>query len=214
MKTIRDVEVQVEERVRGALQELHVLPPGYQCLVRFRGKERDKKRTASFETSWSPDTDSICIRFELSDQSQPDSQSSRSAATVLRDQKDKSISVQADPIADLIRALNRAESHPGYKFVALKWFRDTALPSEGFSWAADDAVRRSILRDAIDRRLILTNSVPNPKSPQFPVTAIRLNRLMPQVKAVVGSTGEKLPDFQPAVIRGENLSATVLGDRR
>lgn len=214
MKTIRDVEVQVEERVRGALQELHLLPPGYQCLVRFRGKERDKKRTASFETSWSPDTDSICIRFELSDQSQPDSQSSRSAATVLRDQKDKSISVQADPIADLIRALNRAESHPGYKFVALKWFRDTALPSEGFSWAADDAVRRSILRDAIDRRLILTNSVPNPKSPQFPVTAIRLNRLMPQVKAVVGSPGEKLPDFQPAVIRGENLSATVLGDRR
>jgi hypothetical protein len=215
VKTIKDVELQVEERVRGALEDLHILPAGYRCSVRLHGRERDKKRTASFETSWSPDTDSISIRFaRTSEQPQASSQAAQSTATAVPDHPAKSRPVAADALSDLIRALDRAESQPGYKFVALKWFRDTALPSEEFAWASDDSKRRSVLRDAIDRRLILTNTVPNPKSPQFPVTAIRLNRLMPEVKAILGTPAERISDFQPAAIRGGNLSATVLGDRR
>ena len=215
MKTIGDVEVQVEERVRQALEELDILPVGYRCSVRFHGRERDKRRTASFETNWSPDTDSIRIRFErTSEQLQAGSLPAQNTATASPNRPAKQTPAASDPLSDLIRALDRAECQPGYKFVALKWFRDTALPSEGFAWASNDSTRRSVLRDAIDRRLILTNSVPNPKSPQFPVTAIRLNRLMPEVKAILGSPAERVPDFQPAAIRGENLSATVLGDRR
>jgi hypothetical protein len=216
MKTIGDVEGQVEERVRGALEELHILPAGYRCSVRLHGKERDKKRTASFETSWSPETDSICIRFERTSEETTTvgSKSTQSTATVLPERRLNSTPATSNPLSDLIRALDRAESQPGYKFVALKWFRDTALPSEEYAWANDDSARRSILREAIDRRLVLTNSVPNPKSPQFPVTAIRLNRLMPEVKAILGSPAEGIRDFQPAAIRGGNLSATVLGDRR
>lgn len=216
MKTIKDVEAQVEDRVRGAFEELHILPAGYRCSVRLHARKRNKRRNASFETNWRPDTDSICIRFErTSEQPHTGPQPVQSTATApLPDHPSRSAPAAGDPLSDLIRALDRAESQPGYNFVALKWFRDTVLPSEGFAWASDDSIRRSVLRDSIDRRLILTNSVPNPKSPQFPVTAIRLNRLMPEVKAILGSPAERVPDFQPATIRGENLSATVLGDRR
>ncbi len=215
MKIIKDVEAQVEEKVRGALEELHILPPGYRCSVRLHGKERDKKRTASFEKSWFPDTDSIYIRFErTSEQSRAGSRPAQSMPTASASHAAKLAPAAGDPLSDLIRALDRAESQPGFNFVALKWFRDTALPSEDFSWASDDSTRRSVLSDAIQRRLVLTNSVANPKSPQFPVTAIRLNRLMPDVKAILGSPTERVAEFQPAAIRGENLSATVLGDRR
>ena len=211
MKTIKDVEEQVEEKVYGALKELDVLPDGYRCSVRFHGKSRDKKRTASFEKNWSPDTDSINIQFERNPE--PPQAGSQPAAGVPNSAARSGPAV-ADALSDLIRALDRAESRPGYDFVALKWFRDTALPSEGFPWATVDATRQSVLRDAIDRRLVLTSKVPNPRSPQFPVTAIRLNRLMPEVKAILGTQKDNVPGFHPVPIRGGDLSATVLRDRR
>ncbi len=136
----------------------------------------------------------------------------RPAPTPLSDPEPKSGSV-SDPVSDLIKALDRAESQPGYSFVALKWFRDKALPSEGFGWANTDSIM-GVLSDCIGKRLILTSKVLNPRSPQFPTTAIRLNRLMPEVKAILGTEDEAMPDFQPVPIRGENLSATVLRERR
>jgi len=56
--------------------------------------------------------------------------------------------------------------------------------------------------------------VPNPKSPQFPVTTVRLNRLMPEVKVVLGQNGSSDLDFHPVEIAGEPLSATILRERR
>ncbi|SRR5712692_4274956 len=216
MRTIKDVEVQVVEKVCEALRELGLLPDGYRCSARLHGESRDKKRTASFETSWSPDTDSIRIRFKpISEQSQTASQpTERGTATAPPDHAAKSGATTTGPLSDLIQALDRAESRPGYDFVALKWFRDAALPAEGFPWASVNSVRQDVLRDAIDKRLILTSRVPNPRSPQFPVTAIRLNRLMPEVRAILGTRDGGLPDFQPVPIRGENLSVTALRDRR
>jgi hypothetical protein len=65
-----------------------------------------------------------------------------------------------------------------YDFVSLKWFRDVVLKAESFEWAQSDAARQAVLRESIEGRLVLTSNVQNPKSPQFPVTAIRLNRLL------------------------------------
>ncbi len=113
----------------------------------------------------------------------------------------------------MIRSLDRAEKRPGYPFVSLKWFRDQALPAEGWDWTGSDETRQNVLRIAIEKRLILTSKVPNPKSPQFPVTAIRLNRLMPEVAGVLGEKSEDW-DFHPVEIRGEPLSATILRERR
>ena len=70
-----------------------------------------------------------------------------------------------------------------------------------------------MLRSAIDKRLILKKPVPNPKSPQFPVTSIRLNRLMPEVQEVLGHPKRDL-DFHPIHIKGGPLSATILRERR
>ena len=216
MGTIKEVETKAEEnkKVSDALRELGFLPEGYAYRVRIFGESRGKRRSASFEKSWSPDTDYIQIWFEAeSDQPQETSQPAASAASSpLTDPKPKRGNLN-DPVSDLIKALHRAQSQPGYSFVALKWFRDTALPSEGFAWANAASIR-DVLSDCIDKRLILTSKQPNPRSPEFPVTAIRLNPLMPEVKAILGTEDEGMPDFQPVPIRGENLSATVLRERR
>ena len=216
MKTVKDVELQVQTKVTEVLKEVGLLPNGYRCRVRLHGKERDKRRTASFATSWSPDTDSINIRFKPVEEQPEENGVANSQATAIPvlGSAIASAASPSDPLSDLVRALDRLESRPGYDFVALKWFRDTALPGEGFSWANADSERQDILREAIDKRMILTSKVPNPRSPQFPVTAIRLNRLLPDVKAVLGNQSDGLPDFQPIAIRGENLSATILRDRR
>lgn len=115
--------------------------------------------------------------------------------------------------AELLRALDRAESTPGWSFVSLKKFRDEILPVENIVHLRSDAERQNALRYAIDNRLILRKPVPNPKSPQFPVTSIRLNRLMPKVQAVLGQPKKDL-DFHPIRIKGEPLSAIILRERR
>jgi hypothetical protein len=115
--------------------------------------------------------------------------------------------------AELIRALDRAESTPGWSFVSLKKFRDEILPVENIPYLRSDMERQNAIRYAIDKRLILRKPVPNPKSPQFPVTSIRLNRLMPEVQTILGQSGKNL-DFHPIHIKGEPLSAIILRERR
>jgi hypothetical protein len=214
MKTIEQVESQFEQKVHETLRELNLLPEGFKHRVRFHGKTKDKKKTAVFEKNWSPESDTIYIRFEPVQEisrHQPAANSPLSAPPRLQARNSP---IAVDPLSDLIRALDRTESRQGYDFVSLKWFRDAVLPSAGFSWASADATRQNVLRSAIDKRLILTSKVPNPKSPQFPVTAIRLNRLMPEVRTILGSGDDGGSDFHPVEIRGENLSATILRERR
>jgi hypothetical protein len=115
---------------------------------------------------------------------------------------------------DLLRALNRAESRPGWSFVPLKKFRDELLPQEHLASMRTEVELQSTLRSVIEKRFVLLGKVPNPKSPQFPVTAIRLNRLMPEVRAALGQKGNADLDFHPVEIQGEPLSATILRERR
>lgn len=216
MKTIEQVESQFEQKVVDALRELDLLPQGFKHRVRFHGEKKDKRKTADFEKNWRPDADSIRIWFEPTHEAsaQLPEPITKSATAPPVSFPAQVVATVPDPLSELVRALDRAESRRGYDFVSLKWFRDAALPSEGFSWASSDATRQSLLRGAIEKRLILTSKVPNPKSPQFPVTAIRLNRLMPEVKAILGGGDDNSLDFHPVEIRGENLSATILRERR
>jgi hypothetical protein len=216
MKTIEQVESQFEQKVYEALKELNLLPEGYKHCVRFHGEKKDKRKSAAFEKNWRPDEDSIRIRFELIQEApkltaQPVTKPAVASPITSAVQ---SVVVAVDPLADLIRELDRAESRRGYEFVSLKWFRDSALVSAGFSWASVDVTRQNVLRSALDKRLILTSKVHNPKTPQFPVTAIRLNRLMPEVKTILGNKDDSSLDFHPIEIRGENLSTTILRERR
>jgi hypothetical protein len=120
----------------------------------------------------------------------------------------------ADPVRDLILALNQAELRPDFRFVALKWFRDTALVEGGLAWARSDQERQRVLKEAIVRKMVLTNRIPNPRSPEFPVTSVRLNRMLPGVASILRGSGQDADEFAPASIRGESLSSTVLRDRR
>jgi hypothetical protein len=117
------------------------------------------------------------------------------------------------PEAELLKALDRTESTPGWNFVSLKKFRDEILPAENIPSIRTDAERQSVIRSAIEKRLILTKPIPNPKSPQFPVTSIRVNRLLPEVQLILGTAKVDM-DFHPIHIKGEPLSATILRERR
>jgi len=208
MPTNVDVESEIARRIPDLLQQLGLLPNGYRCEAHLHRGNRKKRRDAQFK-GLDPDTDSIRIAFS------PMKQGVESAAGEVSTSSAPAKSESAeDRLADLLRALDRAEGRPGYEFVSLKWFRDTALTSEGLSWAVDTSVRHEVLREAIDRRYILTGKVANPRSPIFPVTAIRLNRQMPEVSAVLGSRAGRPLAFHPVAIRGEPLSETVLRDRR
>jgi hypothetical protein len=114
----------------------------------------------------------------------------------------------------LVRALDHAEAKPGWNFVPLKKFRDEILPSKHVPSMRTDVERQNVLRSAIEKRLVLVGKVPNPKAPEFPVTTIRLNRLLPQVQAILGTLNTPDSDFHPVEIRGEPLSATILRERR
>lgn len=205
MVTNHDIEQSLEQALPELLRRAGVPAVQWRCEVHLHRGNRKKRKDAEFAGNWDPRTDLIrivCSPGESADRTapvppgkpDPDSPENR--------------------WSDLIRALDRAERRPGYEFVSLKWFRDTALLHEHFGWASDELARHDALQEAIDRRLILTSKVANPRSPRFPVTAIRLNRHMPEVNAALGSHADSIAAFRPVPIRGEALSATVLRERR
>lgn len=113
-------------------------------------------------------------------------------------------------VADLLHALDKAEQIPDHAFVALKWFRDTFLPKCGYAWAQDKAQRHHWLREAISRRWITTDRLANPRNPEFPTTAIRLNGAAPEVGRNLGQGEDAGFGWTPVSIPGEPMSATVL----
>jgi hypothetical protein len=119
-----------------------------------------------------------------------------------------------DPARDLALALARAEDDPQLGFVSLKWFRDTYLPRQGYTWAVALEDRQRVLVDVINRKWILTSKVANPKNPQYPVTAVRVNRPLADVRKILDQEAGFRPAFDPITISGERLSETVLRERR
>jgi hypothetical protein len=220
--TIEEVESRLESSLEKSAALQPFVPKGYRVQVTLFGPKRKKTKSASAET-WSPESDLIQISFERESEESSDERATlESNLTAPKAYvSDRMISghhpdpklALPDSLSDLIRCLDHAESRPGYTFVALKWFRDVALPASAPAWAQSDAVRSNVLRDAIDRRIVLTGRVANPKSPQFPVTTIKLNRLLPEVRTVLGPGDSIDEGFEPIAIRGESLSATVLRER-
>ena len=213
--TIEDVQSRLEKDLSPILQS--ILPKGYRHRVALHGKDRKVRKDASAD-NWSPEFGEIRIHFEPDTSAAASTLKSKPTTSATEDRggqrPEGKPPLPPDALCELVRALDRAESKPGYGFVALKWFRDAFLVSEGFEWAASDSTRGSVLRDAIEKRLIITSKVANPKSPEYPVTAIRLNRLLPETRAILGTSGTADSEFQPVKIRGESMSTTVLRDRR
>jgi hypothetical protein len=91
-------------------------------------------------------------------------------------------------IEDVVRVLGRAEDDPNFSFVALKFLRDQLLPRH-VAWAAIPHEAQIQINRAIDAGAVATTKVENPRQPQYPVTAVKLNRDNEIVQRVLAAAG-------------------------
>ncbi len=225
------MDIRIEQLEQDLAQKLisplkNAVPGQYQLRVSLLDARGRKKRSNASASNWSPTSGRIEIRFEPAPEREKTVTAEESGGAGKSSFRPRSFPADSsapktsatllDVEIKLIRALDRAESTPGWKFVSLKKFRDEVLPYEPNAPGAfqpTDVHWQDAIRSAIEKRLILVGKVPNPRSPQFPVTSIRLNRLMPEVQQVLGIAKSDL-DFHPIHIKGEPLSATILRERR
>jgi len=219
---IKQVEAEVSRNLcsslKSALQKVgYPVPEDYRVCVSLMDAAGRKKRSTAGADNWSPSSGKLEIWLEPGDPTSAASPLGHSEPTALEGTSQETANtggVEIQPaLAELFVALDHAESTPGWSFVSLKKFRDEILPTTNHRFLQTDSVQQNVLRHAIENRLILTSKVANPKDPRFPVTTIRLNRLRPEVQAVVGTASPDLA-FQPVRIKGEPLSATILRERR
>lgn len=216
-----------EEIIEDALNELgysqdpgltralnFLCPPGYQAIVELCSENgRSKRRTASAE-NWSPEEDEIRIYFERSDDAPPVPRPAR----VLKSTALPVAALEADDsqlallpadmdarVHELCLALAEAE-RGGHAFIALKWFRDSFLPRKTYRWNQNPETRQTILAEAIQRGVVMTSKIANPKTPAYPTTTIRLNR----AEAGIPDDAQR---FHPVPMQGEPIAVTVEADR-
>ncbi len=203
-------------------------PPGYQAIVELCGENGRSKRRNANATSWSPDEDEVRIYFERIDGEadedddrvepgngrpvlQPRGRGARlaPAAAFENGNVDESVGQLPPDIDDRIKELcaTLAEAERGgHAFIALKWFRDSFLPRKTFGWNQNPESRQMILAEAILRGVVLTSKIPNPKTPAYPTTTIRLNRAEAGVP-------EEAQRFRPVAVHGDAGSVLLDDDR-
>lgn len=95
---------------------------------------------------------------------------------------------QADrPFEDFVRVLDLAEREPQLQFVSLKWFRDTFLLKAGCAWAQEAELAQQVLLEALERDVVRTTKVANPRFPEHPVTGLVLNRESADARRILGA---------------------------
>src|SRR5580692_1039614 len=196
----------------GLMRALRFLsPPGYQAIVELCSESgRSKRRNASADT-WSPEDDEVRIYFERID-GEPAPRPSRApriaAAHVAEEDEAEEAVLPADMdarVKELCAALAEAE-RGGHAFIALKWFRDSFLPRKAFRWNQHPETRQAVLAEAIQRGVVLTSKIANPKTPAYPTTTIRLNR----AEAGIPDDAQR---FQPVDVQGEPVAVTIDEER-
>ena len=218
--TIPDAEEIIEEALAelsfsqdpGLARALRFLaPPGYQAIVELCSENgRSKRRNATAE-DWSPEEDEVRIYFERVEDGEPAPRPVRSTRAPHEhriESDDEDVLVPADldaRVKELCGALAEAE-RGGHAFIALKWFRDSFLPRKAFRWNQNPESRQSVLAEAIQRGVVLTSKIANPKTPAYPTTTIRLNRAEAGIP-------EEAQRFHPVSIQGESLTAVIEEER-
>lgn len=198
----------------GLVRALRFLaPPGYQAIVELCSENGRSKRRNSSADTWSPEEDEVRIYFERIGDGEPYARPARiqRAGQVGQSYDEEDLPDSVPPadmdvrVKELCAALAEAE-RGGHAFIALKWFRDSFLPRKAFRWNQHPDARQAVLAEAIQRGVVLTSKIANPKTPAYPTTTIRLNR------AEAGLPDES-PRFHPVVLQGEPL-AGVIDDER
>jgi len=189
-------------------------PPGYQAIVELCSENgRSKRRNASAD-SWSPEEDEVRIYFERVGDAEAAPRISRPAAKAhvdhgIEDEDDNQQSVIPSDlearVKELCAALAEAE-RGGHAFIALKWFRDSFLPRKAFRWNQHPESRQAVLAEAIQRGVVLTSKIANPKTPAYPTTTIRLNRAEAGIP-------EEAQRFHPVTIQGDSIASAIDEER-
>jgi hypothetical protein len=224
--SIPDAEEIVEEALNelafstdpGLARALHFLaPPGYQAIVELCSENgRSKRRNASANT-WSPEEDEVRIYFERIGDAEAAPRAARAPraprAAVDHDEEDEEddgqeAQIPADldaRVKELCAALAEAE-RGGHAFIALKWFRDSFLPRKAFRWNQHPESRQAVLAEAIQRGVVITSKIANPKTPAYPTTTIRLNRAEAGVP-------EEAQRFHPVTVHGDSIAEAIEEER-
>jgi hypothetical protein len=218
--TIPDAEEIIEEALNelasstdpGLSQALPFLaPPGYQAIVELCGENGRSKRRNAYADSWSPEEDEVRIYFERIDGDEPAPRpirAPRAVAESIYDDDGQEAIIPADldaRVAELCAALAEAE-RGGHAFIALKWFRDSFLPRKAFRWNQHPESRQAVLAEAIQRGVVVTSKIANPKTPAYPTTTIRLNR------AEAGMP-EEAQRFHPVAAHGDSIAEAIEEER-
>ncbi len=221
--TIPDAEEIIEEALAelsfsqdpGMLRALRFLaPPGYQAIVELCSENGRSKRRNAMVDSWSPEEDEVRIYFERIDGEEPaGARVLRGAPRAVADPVyDDDVAPESPLVADmearvkeLCSALAEAE-RGGHAFIALKWFRDSFLPRKSYRWNQHPETRQAVLAEAIQRGVVLTSKIANPKTPAYPTTTIRLNRAEAGIP-------EEAQRFHPVDVQGETLTAVLEEER-
>lgn len=216
---------EAEEIIEEALSELafsqdpglaralrFLAPPGYQAIVELCSENGRSKRRNSSADTWSPEEDEVRIYFERLDDNAPSSRQSRPSRIPVEHSFDDDAEEEAVSPSDLdarvkelCAALAEAE-RGGHAFIALKWFRDSFLPRKAFRWNQHPESRQAVLAEAIQRGVVLTSKIANPKTPAYPTTTIRLNRAEAGVP-------EEAQRFHPVVVQGEPITEDIQEER-
>jgi hypothetical protein len=187
-------------------------PPGYQAIVELCSESgRSKRRNASAE-SWSPEEDEVRIYFERSDEASGSPREFRAPRfadhSSFEEEEPQAAMVPADleiRVKELCAALAEAE-RGGHAFIALKWFRDSFLPRKSFRWNQHPESRQAVLAEAIQRGVVLTSKIANPKTPAYPTTTIRLNRAEANIP-------EEAQRFHPVAVSGGTVVEVIEEER-
>jgi transglutaminase-like putative cysteine protease len=198
----------------GLVRALRFLaPPGYQAIVELCSENGRSKRRNALADSWSPEDDEVRIYFERVDADEPAVRSSRMPRSIVSRAVEEEVEeaealLPADldsRIKELCSALAEAE-RGGHAFIALKWFRDSFLPRKAYRWNQHPETRQAVLAEAIQRGVVLTSKIANPKTPAYPTTTIRLNR------AEAGMP-EEAQRFHPIEAQGEPVGVAIDEER-
>jgi hypothetical protein len=197
----------------GLVRALRFLaPPGYQAIVELCSESGRSKRRNALADTWSPEDDEVRIYFERLDGEEPSPRLSRVSRSISNraaeeeDEIEEASSADLDfRVKELCAALAEAE-RGGHAFIALKWFRDSFLPRKAFRWNQNPETRQVVLAEAIQRGVVLTSKIANPKTPAYPTTTIRLNRSEAGIP-------EDAQRFHPIEVQGEPVGAAIDQDR-
>jgi len=221
--SIPDAEEIIEEALAelsfsqdpGMVRALHFLaPPGYQAIVELCSENGRSKRRNATADIWSPEEDEVRIYFERIGGEEPaTARAMRGVPRTVADHGYDDEGVPESPLVadmdarvkELCNALAEAE-RGGHAFIALKWFRDSFLPRKSYRWNQNPETRQAVLAEAIQRGVVLTSKIANPKTPAYPTTTIRLNRAEAGIP-------EEAQRFHPVAVSGETLTAVLEEER-